>query len=275
MPLNGRRLSRRDLLLLGGTAAALSACDPGSGTVPTASPASHPRTSSSPSSPAVSPTGTGTAPPAAAGDFLEGTVYNSGGDVVHGPRTNGAIALTFHGAGSSSIADQILRELASGGAHVTIFAVGTWLAAAPQFARVILDAGHDLGNHTYHHLAMSTLGSGQADTEVARCAELLTRLTGSAGRWFRPSGTPTSNQVIRAAARQSGYRRCISYDVDSLDYTDPGASAVVANVLSHAQAGSIVSLHLGHLGTVTALPAILDGLAARNLRPVTLSALLS
>jgi hypothetical protein len=36
-----------------------------------------------------------------------------------------------------------------------------------------------------------------------------------------------------------------------------------------------VSLHFGHAGTVTALPAILRGLTGRGLRPVTLSALLS
>jgi hypothetical protein len=35
-----------------------------------------------------------------------------------------------------------------------------------------------------------------------------------------------------------------------------------------------VSLHLGHLGTVQALPQILAGLAAKELLPVTLSRLL-
>ena len=67
----------------------------------------------------------------------------------------------------------------------------------------------------------------------------------------------------------------MSYDVDSLDYTDPGPDAVVATVLGSARQGSIISLHLGHPGTVTALPAIVHGLARRRLRPVTLTELLS
>jgi peptidoglycan/xylan/chitin deacetylase (PgdA/CDA1 family) len=37
----------------------------------------------------------------------------------------------------------------------------------------------------------------------------------------------------------------------------------------------VVSLHFGHPGTVTALPAILDGLRARALQPVTTSELLA
>jgi len=63
--------------------------------------------------------------------------------------------------------------------------------------------------------------------------------------------------------------------VDSLDYTDPGPGAVVSTVLGSARPGSIVSLHLGHSGTVTVLPAIVHGLASRGLRPVTLTDLLS
>jgi peptidoglycan/xylan/chitin deacetylase (PgdA/CDA1 family) len=67
----------------------------------------------------------------------------------------------------------------------------------------------------------------------------------------------------------------VSYDVDSLDYTDPGPDAVVTTVLGLARRGSIISLHLGHPGTVTAMPAILHGLARRRLRPVTLTELLA
>jgi peptidoglycan/xylan/chitin deacetylase (PgdA/CDA1 family) len=65
----------------------------------------------------------------------------------------------------------------------------------------------------------------------------------------------------------------VSYDVDSLDWTDPGRDAVVQRVLAGVRPGSIVSLHLGHAGTVAALPRILAGLDARGLRPVTLSRL--
>jgi hypothetical protein len=39
------------------------------------------------------------------------------------------------------------------------------------------------------------------------------------------------------------------------------------------RAGDVVSMHLGHSGTVTALPAILDGLHARGLQPITASEL--
>ena len=96
-----------------------------------------------------------------------------------------------------------------------------------------------------------------------------------AGRWFRPSQTQYATPLIERAARKVGYRTCVSYDVDSLDYTDPGPNAVVATVLGSVRRGSIISMHFGHPGTVTALPAIVHGLARRKLRPVTLTELLS
>ena len=173
------------------------------------------------------------------------------------------------------MAHALLREAERTGTAVTVLAIGTWLVQHPQMAHRILRGGHDLGNHTMHHLDIAAMDAADAYAEIAGCARRLRALTGSAGRWFRPSQTQYSTPLIEREARKAGYRTCVSYDVDSLDYTDPGPDAVVSTVLGKTRPGSIVSLHLGHSGTVTALPAILRGLAGRRLRPVTLTGLLS
>jgi peptidoglycan/xylan/chitin deacetylase (PgdA/CDA1 family) len=172
------------------------------------------------------------------------------------------------------MADALLTEAEQAGARVTVLAVGTWLEQYPQMARRILDGGHDLGNHTMHHLDIAAMNAPSAYAEIAGCARRLRALTGSIGSWFRPSQTRYATALIERAARKVGYPTSVSYDVDSLDYTDPGPDAVVATVLGSVRRGSIVSLHLGHPGTVTALPAILHGLAGRRLRPVTLTEML-
>jgi peptidoglycan/xylan/chitin deacetylase (PgdA/CDA1 family) len=78
---------------------------------------------------------------------------------------------------------------------------------------------------------------------------------------------------VRRLAGHAGYRVCLSFDVDSLDYTDPGPAAIRRNVAA-ARPGSIVSMHFGHPGTVTAMPQVLDDLAARGLSAVTAQTLL-
>jgi peptidoglycan/xylan/chitin deacetylase (PgdA/CDA1 family) len=156
-----------------------------------------------------------------------------------------------------------------------VFAVGTWLDSNPEIGPEIVGAGHELGNHTWSHQQMKQLSASEATREAVRGARALVASVGTRGLWFRPSGTQHSTATIRAAAHAAGYQRCVSYDVDPEDFRDPGAQAVRDRTLAAARPGSIVSLHFGHAGTVEALPAILAGLAAKGLRPVTLSQLLA
>jgi peptidoglycan/xylan/chitin deacetylase (PgdA/CDA1 family) len=189
------------------------------------------------------------------------------------PPTRDGVALTFHGDGPPGLATALLGEAERAGARVTVLAVGRWLGEHPQLARRVLDGGHELGNHTEHHLAIDALGPAAAYAEIEACAARLRKLTGSAGRWFRPSQGQHASATVRAAAARAGYPTVLSYDVDALDYTDPGPDAVVRTVLSAVRPGDVVSMHLGHQGTVAALPVILDGLRSRGLRPVTASEL--
>ena len=194
---------------------------------------------------------------------------------THGPLTRPQVALTFHGQGEPALTTALLAEAERAGARLTVLAVGDWLDAYPRLAHRILDGGHELGNHTQTHRDIDTMSPADAYAEIAGCADRLRRLTGSPGRWFRPSQARLVTPTVQRAALRAGYARVLSYDVDSLDYTDPGAPAISANVLHRVRPGSIVSLHLGHPGTIAALPAILDGLHARSLRAVTATELLT
>ena len=196
-------------------------------------------------------------------------------EVTHGPRTTQAVALTFHGAGDPALAQRILASAERAGAHVTILAVGTWLQQYPTVADRILRGGHELGNHTLHHRPMRLMDEATAYAEIVGGQRLVhAHTTATLPTWFRPSGTPHATPHILAAAGRAGYRTSLSFDMDPADYTDPGSSAVVSRVLASVKGGSIVSLHLGHVGTATALPRILDGLQARGLAAVTVSALI-
>ena len=215
--------------------------------------------------PGTSPSGTAAAP---------GTGPAAGPDLTRGTSGRPEVALTFHGAGDVTLLRRMLAQFAEAGAHVTVLAIGTWLAEQPAAAKLVLDGGHDLGNHTWSHQTMPRLDAARTTTEVRRAADELRRLTGSPGRWFRPSGTPSSTPAIRAAAVAAGYGACLGYSVDPLDYTDPGPDAIERAFRSGVRAGSIVSLHLGHPGTLTAMPRLLADLHDRGLAAVTATRLL-
>ena len=74
----------------------------------------------------------------------------------------------------------------------------------------------------------------------------------------------------------------VTWDVSARDWVETDGQRVARDILDHVHPGSIILLHDGLDGNVsadrsvlrTALPLILDGLKARGLTPVTLDALL-
>ncbi|MET9676626.1 polysaccharide deacetylase family protein [Streptomyces sp. NPDC006482] len=196
-------------------------------------------------------------------------------EIDHGPRDRPRIALTFHGQGDPALARTLLGQAERAGARVTVLAVGSWLDAHPGMARRILDGGHDLGNHTQHHTDINAMTEAEAHAEIEACAARLRRLTGSVGTWFRPSRALHATPAVLRAAQRAGYPHTLSYDVDSLDFTSPGATAVVRNVTDAVRPGSVVSLHFGYPETADALPLLLADLDRRGLRAVTTTELLT
>jgi len=214
---------------------------------------------------------------AAAATLLSGVselAQASASDITHGARTSPHVALTFHGAGNPALVQKLLGILKENSTPISVFAIGSWLKGYPQVARQMLDAGYDLGNHTMNHYQMKTLSAPAANKEIAECAAELKKLTGNHGKWFRPSGTHYSTAIIRKAAIKNGYKQCISYDVDSHDYQDVGKKIVLRDISTGIKNGSIVSMHFGHQDTIDAMPALLENLHARGLKPVTLTTLL-
>jgi peptidoglycan/xylan/chitin deacetylase (PgdA/CDA1 family) len=258
-------VSRRQMLGLafGGVAGAatLAAC---SGSQP-----QQPQSAQTPDTTTSTPP-TSTAPPSTS-DTPKGPVTPH--EVVRADTGRPQVALTFHGAGDVTLARKVLDLLKQKQARVTVLAVGTWLQASPDAARMVTDEGHELGNHTWSHPALSSLAPAPMLAEIERCRDKLVELTGSPGAFFRQSQGQHATAAELAQAGKAGYATVLSYDIDSLDWQDPGPAAI-RKAVAKATAGSVISMHLGHPGTLTALPMILTDLTERGLTPVTATDLL-
>jgi peptidoglycan/xylan/chitin deacetylase (PgdA/CDA1 family) len=250
-----RRISRRAAFGIAATTALAGCAGP-----PTAAPSPSTITRSTTTTPPVTTTTTGVP----GGPAVE---------VVRASSGRPEVALTFHGDGPLAITRQVLALLAKSNAKITVFAVGTWLTSTPDGARMVRDGGHELGNHTWSHPDLERYQPGPMLTEIERCRDALSTVAGTPGTFFRQSQGQHATARELAAAGTAGYTRTLSYDVDSLDWTDPGAAAI-RRAAATVTAGSVVSMHLGHAGTVQALPAILTDLADRGLTPVTATELL-
>lgn len=184
------------------------------------------------------------------------------------------MALTFHTNGDPALCAQLFEDARQLRVPLTFFMVGTWLRDEAATAGQLLADGHELANHTWTHPSLGALGAAQVAEEISRCRDELAAVTGSPSRWFRPSGIDSPTQLILDEAGKAGYGTVVGFDVDPLDYQDPGASAVADRVRTRLHPGAIVSLHTGHAGTVSAFGDIVQAITAAGLRPVTLSTLL-
>lgn len=198
--------------------------------------------------------------------------------VSHGPTGTNHVALTFHTNGDLALAQQLLDLFAKRKVHVTNFIVGTWLAQHPDWGKKLVDGGHEPANHTYTHTHFAKLAPAQMTTEVTKCRDILIQTTGSGGRLFRPSdtanGTDSPSAEVLKLAGSASYPIVLGYDVDPLDFQDPGAKTVSQRAIDALHPGAILSLHFGHPGTIAALPAILDAIDAKGLTAVTASTML-
>jgi peptidoglycan/xylan/chitin deacetylase (PgdA/CDA1 family) len=135
--------------------------------------------------------------------------------------------------------------------------------------RQILAQGSELGDHTMDHVEYP----GYA--QIAGAARRIEAYTHFEPCLFRPPGGAVNEGVVASAGSLG--MRTVTWDVDPQDWSTPGTEAIYANVVGHAQPGSIVLMHDGggpRGETLAALPRIVDTLRDRGYRFATVTELL-
>lgn len=166
--------------------------------------------------------------------------------------------LTFDDGPNPRWTPKVLRLLARYHARATFFMLGREVAAHPELALRVRRAGHTVGNHTRNHRNLPLLSPARIRAEIAG---------GPRSQCFRPPFRET-NAVVRRAAADQGMRE-ILWDVDTLDWSKPGAAAIERAALRNAHPGAVILLHDGggdRSQTVAALAEILPRLADRGYR---------
>ena len=192
--------------------------------------------------------------------------------VASGARDQPMVALTFDDGPNVPYSLGIADVLESRGVRGTFFLVGRAVDEEPAAARELLERGHLVGNHSYHHDYWRWLDPGYPELE--RTQDAFERHLGVCPALYRPPhGQRTP--FISAQVASKGMRT-ITWDVSGLDWSLTDGDEVARRILARVRPGSIILLHDGLDGVVDAdrrvvidaLPTILDGLEERGLRPV-------
>src|SRR5205085_11398548 len=118
------------------------------------------------------------------------------------------------------------------------------------------------GNPGNTHPDLVALGEPAALNELKTTQSILTPLAGAAPAVFRPPFGSTSPQV-KADAAGLGMTEVI-WTVDTRDWSGVSTTSIVSSALK-VQPGGFVLMHDGYANTISAIPKIAAGLAARGL----------
>ncbi len=163
-----------------------------------------------------------------------------------GDTSKPVIYLTFDCGYENGYTGKILDVLKAHEAPAAFFVVGHMIETAPDLIRRMVQEGHIVGNHTYHHPDMSAIAQQDAfQEELDSLAALYQETTGEElPRFYRPPQGKYSEENLRQA-QALGYRT-VFWSLAYVDwYTDdqPTAEEAYSKLLPRIHNGAIVLLH--------------------------------
>jgi peptidoglycan/xylan/chitin deacetylase (PgdA/CDA1 family) len=189
------------------------------------------------------------------------------------------VSLCFDDGPDPEVTPRVLDLLERHQARASFFCVGRRAAAHPDLVKEIARRGHSVENHSQRHShAFAFYGLRGLRREVDEAQSAIAGLTGRAPAYFRaPAGfrSPLLDPVL--AARGLRYA---SWTRRGFDTVEKDPAAVLRRLTRGLEAGDMLLLHDGFAARTRAgepvvlavLPALLELLAQRGLKPVTLPA---
>jgi peptidoglycan-N-acetylglucosamine deacetylase len=201
------------------------------------------------------------------------------GDLVtHVDTGEKVVALTFDDGPRPAYTQSVIDLLDAHDAKGTFFVIGQDAAASPDSLRALVAAGEELGDHTWSHPRLLAMSQGAIAAEIER-TDAAIRAAGYRGPiYVRP---PNGKRLLAAPWYLWRHRRTTvmwSLEPDSIAGIAGDPDAMVAYVRENVRPGDIILMHVmyeSRSASRTALPRILEALAADGYRFVTVSQLLA
>lgn len=163
-----------------------------------------------------------------------------------GNNTEKVIYLTFDAGYENGNTEPILDALKKHNVTATFFVVGHYLESAPELVKRMVTDGHFVGNHTYHHLDMSSISSKESfEKEMKDVENKFREITGTElARFYRPPQGKYNTKNLEMA-KEMGYHTffwSLAY-VDWYQDKQPSKEEAFKKLLGRIHPGAIVLLH--------------------------------
>lgn len=192
--------------------------------------------------------------------------------------TEKVIALTFDDGPTPEFTQPVLNMLAKANVKATFFVTGAETEKQLSEAKAIVNAGHELGNHSYSHSRMIFKSPDFIAHEVEATDRAIRAAGWKAPILFRP---PYGKRLAVLPWYLFKHQRLtVMWDLEPESYAEVAKTpeGIAKYVIDKAQPGSILLLHVMYKSRETsrqALPLIIRGLKKKGFGFVTASELVS
>jgi peptidoglycan/xylan/chitin deacetylase (PgdA/CDA1 family) len=182
------------------------------------------------------------------------------------------IALTFDD-GPSPYTDRLLQVLKDSDAKATFFEIGNKVAANPEGAKRVVEAGMELGSHTWEHPNMTTIPPEDIPAQFTKANDAIEAATGQRPKLVRTAGGLINDQVLAEAKKQG--LADINWDVIPFDWANDGNTGATRFMLmSQIKPNSVVLFHDTYSSTVDLVEQFIPVLKANGYHMVTVTQML-
>ncbi len=151
------------------------------------------------------------------------------------------VSLLINVAWGNEYIPPMLETLKKHHVKATFFLEGRWVKNNPDAAKMIVDAGHEIGNHSFSHPNMKTLSESQIKQELEKTNAVIQSVTGQTCQWFAPpSGSFRQEVVDQAAQMKLG---TIMWSVDTVDWQKPQPDVLIHRVMTKVHPGAMILMH--------------------------------
>lgn len=166
--------------------------------------------------------------------------------------------LTFDDGPVPGPTEYVLDTLASHKIKGTFFCIGDNVARYPELFRRVLEEGHAIGNHTFHHINGWRTTVEHYHEDVLACQREFQKHIQQPVTLFRPP----YGRITRRQIRELSAFNIVMWDVLSLDYNQRlSQERCLNNTLSAVRPGSIIVFHDSYKAErnmMYALPRLID-----------------
>jgi peptidoglycan-N-acetylmuramic acid deacetylase len=188
------------------------------------------------------------------------------GAFYKGDPTKKTLYLTFDNGYEQGYTPKVLDVLKKEKVPATFFVTGHYLLSQPELAKRMVEEGHIIGNHSWHHPDMTTISDQRIREELQKVKDKTKELTGQKEmKYLRPPRGVFSERTMQIA-KEEGYTH-VFWSLAFVDWNvnaQRGWQYSYDNIMKQIHPGCVLLLHTVSKDNADALEKVIQDLKKRG-----------